>query len=164
MKTETWKLGRLERSALHDDASRRPGRSADLSSLLAAFRFLLLAFCSLTSCTQLKYSATTKAGSETFAYNSFGGSGALDSAGGTRLTHNHNKSAGQFFQAVTAIAGGVAAAYTKNSDNALSATQAAQTTAREANVRTPTIVPPASTAPDTTVFPLVIPPPKPIVP
>jgi FlaG/FlaF family flagellin (archaellin) len=112
----------------------------------------------------MDYEATTPKGTEKFAYKTFGGSSVLDSAGGTRLTQNHNKTGGQFFQAVTAIAAGVSAAYTKNSDNALSATQAKQATAQQANARTPTIVPAQAVKPDTTVFPLVVPPPKAVVP
>ena len=87
---------------------------------------ILTILCLLSaSCVQLKYSAQTPKGTETFALNSFGGGGVLDSAGGTRFTHNHNKSAGQFFQTVATVAGSVAGAYAKNSDN-VAATAAGQ--------------------------------------
>jgi len=81
---------------------------------------LILALC---SCAQLEYSATTKAGSESFKYVSFGGSESMETAGGTRYTGNRNKTAGQFFQTVTAVAGGISAASVSKSNNALSATQ-----------------------------------------
>ena len=125
----------------------------------------LFALCLLSSCSSFQYPATApNGGTETVAYVSLGGSSAMETAGGTRLTQNHNKSFGQGMQAATAIAAGISAAYTKNSDNALSASQAAQTTAQQANARAPTIVPPAAVAPDTTVFPLVIPPAKAVIP
>jgi len=80
----------------------------------------------LCSCSNFQYTATAPdGGTETVAYFTFGGSSAMETAGGTRLTQNHNKTAGQAMQAATAIAGGITAAYTKNSDNAVttSATQ-----------------------------------------
>lgn len=126
--------------------------------------FLSLILAALCSCSQLEYTATTNAGTESFKYTSFGGSETMETAGGTRYVGNRNKSTGQFFQTVTAVAGGISMAYAEKSKNALSATQAQQQTAREANARAPTIVPAQAVAPDTTVFPLVVPPAKPIVP
>lgn len=117
----------------------------------------------LSSCSTFTYTATApNGGTETVAYNTFGGSSSLETAGGTRLTQNHNKTGGQFFQTVTAVAGGISAAYAKNSDNALTATQsnnatsvANTTTKANAAVETakikatPTIIEP----PQTVVFP-----------
>lgn len=71
---------------------------------------ILALFCA--SCVNFKYSATAKDGNtETFALNSFGGSQSLESAGGTRYTSNHNKTAGQFFQTVAAVAATLGNAY-----------------------------------------------------
>ncbi len=52
----------------------------------------------LCACSKLDYHADAKAKTEDINYLTFGGSSAIDSAGGTRITQNHNKTAGQFFQ------------------------------------------------------------------
>lgn len=77
----------------------------------------------LASCSQFDYYADGTAKIESAHFKTFGGSSALDTAGGTRLTQNHNKTAGQLFQAVTAVAGGISASVARKSDNALSATK-----------------------------------------
>lgn len=60
----------------------------------------------LSACSQLDYHATAENGStENLKLTTFGGSQSLESAGGTRYTSNHNKTAGQFFQTVAAVAG-----------------------------------------------------------
>ena len=119
----------------------------------------LFAVILLSSCSNFQYTATApNGGTETIAYFTFGGSSAMESAGGTRLTQNHNKSYGQTMQAATAIAAGISAAYTKNSDNSLTATQstnaanqAIQTTKANAAIEaakikaTPTVVPEGQT-------------------
>lgn len=66
---------------------------------LAALLLCLLC----VSCSQLDYSAVAANNStEHIKLTTFGGSQSLDSAGGTRYTSNHNKTAGQFFQTVAA--------------------------------------------------------------
>ncbi len=69
------------------------------------FLFMALA---LSACSQLDYHATAKNGNtEDLKLTTFGGSQSLESAGGTRYTSNHNKTAGQFFQTVAAVAGAI---------------------------------------------------------
>lgn len=93
---------------------------------------LLLTSLLCVSCAELKYTATTSKGSESFRYTSFGGSGTLESAGGTRLTQNHNKTAGQFFQAATAIGIGLANASVTKAENASNAATQQQSNAAAA--------------------------------
>jgi len=97
-------------------------------------------------------------------YAAFGGSGTVETPAGGRLTHSHTKTAQHFFQAVVSGIGLGANAAVQASDNALKEVQARQATAAAANARVPTIVPAQAVKPDTTVFPLVVPPAKPIVP
>jgi hypothetical protein len=85
---------------------------------------LMLAAC--VSCSTFDYSADAIAKTEVIHFKTFGGSSALDSAGGTRLTQNHNKTAGQFFQTVSAVAGTVAAGYVQHGLNASNATTTQQ--------------------------------------
>lgn len=67
--------------------------------------FPLILACFLASCSDLKYAAVApNGGTENLHLTTFGGSQSLESAGGTRYTSNHNKTAGQFFSAVTAVA------------------------------------------------------------
>lgn len=82
----------------------------------------------LTACAQVKYTATTPKGSESFTMTTLMGSEVLDTAGGTRWTSNKVKNGGQFFQAVTTVAGSVAGAYVKNSNNAAATAAGAQAT------------------------------------
>jgi len=90
------------------------------------------------SCSTMDYEATTNKGTEKFAYRTFGGSSVIDTAGGTRVAQNHNKTGGQFFQTLAAGLAAWGRAFTINSDNNLAATQSAQaadvtnTAAREA--------------------------------
>ncbi len=57
----------------------------------------------LSACMHMDYLATAPGGAtEHINLSSFGGSQTLDSAGGTRYTSNHVKTAGQFFQTVAA--------------------------------------------------------------
>lgn len=77
----------------------------------------------LCACSQFKYTATSPSGTETVAYTSLGGSSSMETAGGTRLTQNHNKSFGQGAQTATSIAGGISLSVARKSDNAFKATQ-----------------------------------------
>lgn len=121
----------------------------------------LLPLLFLCSCQAIKYSATsptkTQPGKEDFVIASFGGSRTIDTAGGTRYTSNENKTAGQFFQ----TAGIGVGAYYKNATNSSNNINA---TAQQANGRLPLVVPAQQTAPNTTVYPLVVPPANPIIP
>jgi len=131
------------------------------------YLLLLLLPLMVASCSTTKYAASVSPDgtkNESLAYNTFGGSSVIETAGGTRVAQNHNKTGGQFFQTVAAVAGSVSAAYVKNSDNVAATAAGQQSVAKEANARVPTIVPAQAVKPDTTVFPLVVPPPKPIVP
>ncbi len=65
----------------------------------------ILILFSATSCAQLKYAAVAPTGgTENLTLTTFGGSQSLESAGGTRYTSNHNKTAGQFFSTLAALA------------------------------------------------------------
>lgn len=95
---------------------------------------LLLSQLLLISCSNFQYTATApNGGTETVAYFTFGGSSAMETAGGTRLTQNHNKSFGQANQTAATAIGVWGAAYTRNSDNALSATQSTNATTQSIN-------------------------------
>lgn len=96
---------------------------------------VVLLFC---SCSQFSYVATTSKGSETVKFTTLGGSSALETAGGTRLTQNHNKSFGQGAQAATAIIGGLASASinkAKNASDALTTQQAQSQAAATAQAK-----------------------------
>lgn len=79
----------------------------------------------LCSCSTFDYTASIDpAGvkSEHVAYNTFGGSSVMDTAGGTRLTQNHNKTGGQFFQTVaTGLAAWGRSAVVSSDNNAATA-------------------------------------------
>lgn len=71
----------------------------------------LVALC-LSACAQMDYHATAQNGNEEEIHiKTFGGSQTIDSAGGTRWTTNHNKTAGQFFSTLAAFFGFGAQAY-----------------------------------------------------
>lgn len=90
---------------------------------------LALAFI-VSGCSDMQYNAVAVNGSsEAFRYRSLGGSSAIETAGGTRVTQNHVKSFGQGAQAVTSIAGGISLSVARKSDNALKATQDANAAA-----------------------------------
>ncbi len=89
--------------------------------------------CSTHETPPLDYHATAENGSqEDIHIKTFGGSQTIDSAGGTRWTTNHNKTAGQFFSAVTAWFGFGANAYAKGVDGATA--QAASASAERITV------------------------------
>jgi hypothetical protein len=134
---------------------------------MKAALLLILPSLFLVSCSTMKYKASVSPDgvkNEEFAYNTFGGSSAIDTAGGTRVAQNHNKTGGQFFQTVATGLAAWGRAAVVSSDNALAKSQGQQATAQQANARTPTIVQPQFGPHGQAFFPKVIPPPKPVVP
>ena len=116
----------------------------------------------LPSCIVYEHTAQSKSGNvETDKLYSFGGTSSQRGADGSSLVHDHQVSARDFFSAVgTAVGAGVAA----HVNVANTSSNNVNATAQAANARVPTVTQPASIAPGTTVFPIVTPPPPPVIP
>jgi hypothetical protein len=124
---------------------------------------LLLASCELPS---EYYASSSSAGNTVYEkrWGQLGGTRSSHRSDGSSEVNDYQVSFRDGAETATAVAIGMANVANTKSDNALTKSQGQQATAQQANARTPTIVPAQAVKPDTTVFPLVVPPSKPVVP
>lgn len=97
-------------------------------------KFLILLLPLVCSCSQFVYYADANAKTESIRFTTLGGSSVMESAGGTRLTQNHNKSFGQANQTVATGLALWGAAYAKGSNNSLAATENANATTQAVKI------------------------------